>query len=115
MAASGTEVKSHDYDDYGGGGNDYAAGGDAYGGGDDNYVADVDGFADEGSGNYSSHQPRGEDEKPKETYVPEDIEDDELFNSAIGSGINFNKYDAIPVKVSVPIKLQDANYFFIRK
>lgn len=39
-------------------------------------------------------------EKPKETYVPEDVPDEELFEFQINSGINFDKYAAIPVNVS---------------
>lgn len=41
-------------------------------------------------------------EKPKEIYVPEDLTDDMLFDFQINSGINFTKYEAIPVNVSKP-------------
>nr|QFQ59538.1 vasa [Clogmia albipunctata] len=44
----------------------------------------------------------GAESKPKEVYIPpEPTEDeDEIFASGINSGINFEKYDKIPVKVT---------------
>jgi len=43
----------------------------------------------------------GEDGTEREIYVPSELKDDELFteDSTISSGINFTKYDHIPVKV----------------
>lgn len=69
------------YDDYGGNGGDYGG------------SHDVGGFLD---GDEGAPPP----EKPKEVYVPEDILDDQLFEFQINSGINFEKYDSIPVNVS---------------
>lgn len=42
------------------------------------------------------------DEKPKERYIPPEPTDDEniMFGSTISSGINFDKFDSIQVKVS---------------
>lgn len=99
MAASGTDGKSNSYDDYGGG-DDYGAGGDDYGAENGDFGNN---YSTEEKGDYGRRRdaPRVDDEKPKETYVPEDVLDDDLFDSAIGSGINFNKYDSIPVKVSL--------------
>lgn len=39
-------------------------------------------------------------EKPKSTYVPPDIEESDLFNHDISQGINFDKFNDIPVKVT---------------
>lgn len=39
--------------------------------------------------------------KEKEFYVPVEVADEDLFEDAIGSGLNFSKYDKIPVKVCV--------------
>ncbi|KRF98680.1 uncharacterized protein Dwil_GK18312 [Drosophila willistoni] len=43
-----------------------------------------------------------EEKKPREFYIPPEPTTDEaeMFNSGIASGINFSKYDNIPVKVS---------------
>lgn len=40
------------------------------------------------------------DEKQKEFYIPPETDENEIFNSCISSGINFEKYDHIPVKVT---------------
>lgn len=40
------------------------------------------------------------DEKPKEFYIPAEKDDQEIFNSGISSGINFDKYDNIPVHLN---------------
>lgn len=42
------------------------------------------------------------DDKPKEFYIPPELSTDEndIFGSGIATGINFSKYDSIPVKVS---------------
>ena len=39
----------------------------------------------------------GEDGTKREIYVPKEIEEDSLFDTGISSGINFEKYDNIPV------------------
>lgn len=41
-------------------------------------------------------------DKPREFYIPPDPTEDEneIFNTGISSGINFDKYDKIPVNVS---------------
>ena len=43
----------------------------------------------------------GEDGTEREIYVPSEVNDDELFSqqATISSGINFAKYDHIPVNV----------------
>jgi probable ATP-dependent RNA helicase DDX4 len=43
----------------------------------------------------------GEDGTEREIYVPADVKDDDLFSqqSTISSGINFEKYDKIPINV----------------
>lgn len=90
--ASGGHHQDHEaggggqgFDHYGGNGDGYDA---AYGG-----PRDVGGFLDNEEG---APPP----EKPKEVYVPEDIEDEALFDFQINTGINFNKFDSIPVEVS---------------
>lgn len=42
------------------------------------------------------------DDKPKEFYIPPEPSTDEreIFNTGIASGLNFKKYDKIPVKVT---------------
>jgi len=42
----------------------------------------------------------GEDGKPREIYVPTEQGEDTLYGDGITSGINFNKYQNIPCKVS---------------
>lgn len=69
------------------------AGGSGGGGGGRDYVSDPSGFLDNEEG-------AAPPDKPKETYVPEDVPDEELFAFQINSGINFDKYAAIPVNVS---------------
>lgn len=39
-------------------------------------------------------------ERPREFYIPPDINEAELFTNGISSGINFNKFKDIPVKVT---------------
>lgn len=103
MAASG-EMQSNDYyDEYAtGGGDDCAAEYNDYGGGGDDFGkgGKGGGFGRRRDDDFGG-EPRGDAEKPKETYVPEDVEDDDLFKSTIGSGMNFDKYDSIPVKVII--------------
>jgi probable ATP-dependent RNA helicase DDX4 len=43
----------------------------------------------------------GEKPKPREIYIPPEIAatEEELYNSGISSGINFDKYDRIDIKV----------------
>lgn len=41
-----------------------------------------------------------EDGTKREIYVPTETNDDDLFNLGISSGINFEKFDKIPVKLS---------------
>jgi len=53
----------------------------------------------------------GEDGKPlPPLYTPVHLAEEELFDDGCGSGINFNKYDAIPVQVSgdgsIPARLE---------
>lgn len=47
-------------------------------------------------------QSEFKDEKPKEFYIPPDPSNDEneIFSQGITSGINFSKYDKIPVNVT---------------
>lgn len=40
------------------------------------------------------------DEKPREFYIPTEMDESDIFGSGISSGINFSKYDNIPVKVT---------------
>lgn len=44
----------------------------------------------------------GIDDKPREIYIPPEPSNDEneIFNQGISSGINFDKFDSIPIKVS---------------
>jgi len=42
----------------------------------------------------------GDDGKVREIYVPKESEDSSLFANAISSGINFSKYENIPIKVT---------------
>lgn len=39
-------------------------------------------------------------EKPREFYIPPDINENELFSNGISSGINFKKFKDIPVNVT---------------
>ena len=41
-----------------------------------------------------------EDGTKREIYVPKEMEDDKLFDQGIGSGINFDKFDNIPVSLN---------------
>lgn len=41
----------------------------------------------------------GNSDAPKEFYIPIDIDENDLFNTGISTGINFEKYDKIPVEV----------------
>jgi len=47
-------------------------------------------------------------EKPREFYIPPEPSNDEteIFSSGITSGINFSKYDNIPVKVTIILSNQ---------
>ena len=47
-----------------------------------------------------TRQMTDEDGKIREIYVPKEAGDDVLFDSTITTGINFNKYENIPCKVS---------------
>lgn len=87
QAQSSSDGYNDNYSSGGGGGGGYNDGG--YDG-----PRDVAGFLDNEDG--GAPPP----EKPKEVYVPEDIDDEKLFDFHITSGINFSKYDAIPVNVS---------------
>lgn len=54
----------------------------------------------------NNHDDAGEDgekQKPREFYIPPEPTNDEteVFSTGISTGINFVKYDNIPVKVSV--------------
>lgn len=40
-----------------------------------------------------------QDQKPREFYIPEEENEEQLFNSGISSGINFSNFDYIPVRV----------------
>lgn len=42
----------------------------------------------------------GEVEKPKESYIPQEANEDEIFTFGISTGINFCKFNDIPVKVA---------------
>lgn len=85
MASGGLDGGDDQYDDFS----------EQKGGG---YKADPSGFAD--SNNDYSGGGGDREEKPKETYVPEDVPDENLFDFQINTGINFDKYAAIPVNVS---------------
>lgn len=39
---------------------------------------------------------------PQEFYIPEETSENDLFSNQMQSGINFNKYANIPVKVNDP-------------
>ena len=41
----------------------------------------------------------GEDGKIRERYIPSEDGEDEIFKSAIGAGINFDTFDAVPLQV----------------
>ena len=43
----------------------------------------------------------GLDDKPREVYAPRERGVEELWDGQVSTGINFEKYDHIPVKVSV--------------
>ena len=40
-----------------------------------------------------------EDGTTREIYVPKEVSDEKLFDSGISSGINFDKFDKIPVRI----------------
>ncbi|TMW42366.1 hypothetical protein DOY81_012554, partial [Sarcophaga bullata] len=68
------------------------------GGGDYNQQNNGGGYGGGGGGNNDDGE---EQKKPREFYIPPEPTDneDEIFGSGITSGINFSKYDSIPVKV----------------
>ena len=48
----------------------------------------------------------GPDGKPRPPlYTPEQLTEEQLFDDGVSSGINFSKYDSIPVNVSVNSKM----------
>ncbi|XP_039276473.1 ATP-dependent RNA helicase vasa [Nilaparvata lugens] len=53
-----------------------------------------------GSGGFGGGGENGEPEKPRERYEPKERNDDELFDGQISTGINFDKYDKIEVRVT---------------
>ncbi|XP_055905642.1 ATP-dependent RNA helicase vasa isoform X2 [Eupeodes corollae] len=107
---------------YGGGGygrgdsNDYGGGDDRRGGGrgrgrgrgggrggrggrnSDDYNSSFN----NNKGENENGEDGGEPQKPREFYIPPEPTDneDEMFNQGISTGINFAKYEKIPVKVS---------------
>lgn len=103
-------------DEEGGGGGGYRNGGGDYGGEDRRGGGRGRGGRGRGGGgrggfNSSFNNNKGEDEngeeggepqKPREFYIPPEPTDneDEMFNQGISTGINFAKYEKIPVKVS---------------
>ena len=68
------------------------------GGGDYNQQNNSGGY---GGGGANNNDDGEEQKKPREFYIPPEPTDneDEIFGSGITSGINFSKYDSIPVKV----------------
>lgn len=54
----------------------------------------------------------GDEKKTREFYIPPEPTKDEteLFSTAISSGINFSKYDNIPVKVSRKLTNQSIHF-----
>ncbi|CAH1404191.1 unnamed protein product [Nezara viridula] len=59
------------------------------------------GFGNRGDDDRGNKE-EGEEEKPRERYIPPEPANDEetVFSSSISSGNNFSKYDNIPVKVT---------------
>jgi len=47
-----------------------------------------------------THSITKEDGTTQEIYIPKEVADDDLFQQGISSGINFDKFDKIPVKCS---------------
>eukprot|EP00093_Oithona_nana_P010207 10207.XXX_366939_369038_1 [CDS] Oithona nana genome sequencing. len=47
-----------------------------------------------------THSITKEDGTKQEIYIPKEVADDDLFQQGISSGINFDKFDKIPVKCS---------------
>ncbi|GLV43348.1 vasa [Carabus blaptoides fortunei] len=66
-----------------------------------------------GRGNDFGDDSDGKPEKPREIYVPADPTEDEseMFGTSITSGINFDKYDNIPVEVTGDNVLPAINSF----
>lgn len=55
----------------------------------------------EGAGGGAPQDRAGfREDAPKEFYIPAERNEEEIFNAGISSGINFEKYDNIPVKVT---------------
>ncbi|XP_030243658.1 ATP-dependent RNA helicase vasa-like isoform X2 [Drosophila navojoa] len=71
------------------------------GGGDDRRNRKRDGDGDMNN-NHDDAGEEGEKQKPREFYIPPEPTNDEteMFSTGISSGINFAKYDHIPVKVT---------------
>ncbi|XP_049318408.1 ATP-dependent RNA helicase vasa isoform X6 [Bactrocera dorsalis] len=71
-----------------------------FGGDRNGFNGDRD-YNDTGFNNNNKGENEGE-QKQREFYIPPEPTDneDEIFNSGISSGINFSKYDNIPVRVS---------------
>ncbi|XP_058986055.1 ATP-dependent RNA helicase vasa isoform X1 [Musca domestica] len=55
-----------------------------------------------GENEFGDKEEGGEPQKPREFYIPPEPTDneEEIFGSGITSGINFSKYDSIPVQVT---------------
>ena len=52
-----------------------------------------------------------EDGTTTEIYVPKEIADDSLFEQGISSGINFDKFDKIPVRWKTTFTLRESGTF----
>ena len=60
-----------------------------------------------------THTITKEDGTTQEIYIPTEVADDDLFQQGISSGINFDKFDKIPVSTYNFFKVQLSVSFFI--
>lgn len=68
--------------------------------GDTNNNEDGDGEKPKGPRTYETKTVEKEDGTTVESYVPTEVGDDQLFETGIKSGINFDRFDKIPVEVT---------------
>jgi len=74
---------------------------DKFGGRDDKFGG-RDKYDDRKKSQHDDSSPPGEDEKPRENYIPPEppTNEEEIFSSGLKTGLNFAKYDHIPLKVT---------------
>lgn len=57
-------------------------------------------FLTDGFGTSNTGTDGEEPERPAPLFIPKDIEESELFDLGVQTGVNFEAYDKIPIKVT---------------